>query len=412
MTILQPIQNRHGREATPRRLIRHRRKTLPLMLLAVALPWSPIATAAEPAVAKPLLTSSKFTAMLRNPVLAWSWTNQEIGEIVSGIQNSQGLSLLLDRRLNPNQPVTLTLANQPIRSGLQQLAAEGGGHVAIIGSTVFLGPENACRELSLTKEMRAEELRRSESVSSRRKLSLLRRNSIDWDDLSTPREILDQVSRKWNLSIKSLELVPHDMWRGGTLPSMTVVEALSVILVQFNLTFRWSGDGTTVELQAFADLATFPREYRIAPNDRERMLIEWRELLPEADISPTEQGIRLVTDLRGHALISSRQMERASAASTHRNDTTASPKDLSRIEFTLTVADISARDVMARLEQSGIRFEYDSGQLRDAGITFEKNVAIVARKDSADAFFRKLFEPLGLQHTIRGSVVRLRPVQR
>ena len=67
---------------------------------------------------------------------------------------------------------------------------------------------------------------------------------------------------------------------------------------------------------------------------------------------------------------------------------------------------------MARLEQSGIRFEYDSGQLRDAGITFEKNVAIVARRDSANAFFRKLFEPLGLQHTIKGNVVRLKPVQR
>ena len=64
---------------------------------------------------------------------------------------------------------------------------------------------------------------------------------------------------------------------------------------------------------------------------------------------------------------------------------------------------------MDQLEQTGVRFEYDRKQLADAGIRLKQTVAIDVKQVTARVFFKRLFEPAGLDHAIDGLVVRLKP---
>ena len=62
---------------------------------------------------------------------------------------------------------------------------------------------------------------------------------------------------------------------------------------------------------------------------------------------------------------------------------------------------------MKQLEQTGIRFEYDSKSLKSAGVRFDQRVTLDVREVAAGVFFEKLFGPLGLSVEIDGLTVRL-----
>jgi hypothetical protein len=59
-----------------------------------------------------------------------------------------------------------------------------------------------------------------------------------------------------------------------------------------------------------------------------------------------------------------------------------------------------------------IRFDYDKSQLKQAGIDLSQKVEFRVTNVSAVELFQKMFEPLGLDFTIRNRTVTLFPMTR
>ena len=60
--------------------------------------------------------------------------------------------------------------------------------------------------------------------------------------------IVEQIAGRYKLKVKDLDRVPHDVWAHATLPSVNSYEALSLVLIQFDLTFQWNNDASTIQI--------------------------------------------------------------------------------------------------------------------------------------------------------------------
>ncbi len=69
-----------------------------------------------------------------------------------------------------------------------------------------------------------------------------------WEDLATPRELVAQLARENGLKITGLEKVPHDLWAAADLPPISLVDRLTLIAIQFDLTFAVADGGRRLKL--------------------------------------------------------------------------------------------------------------------------------------------------------------------
>ena len=84
---------------------------------------------------------------------------------------------------------------------------------------------------------------------------------MTWDDLTTPRELIEELARQNGVEVTGLELVPHDLWAAADLPPLPWADRLTLIAIQFDLTFTVSADGATVRLVPLPDRVAIVRSY-------------------------------------------------------------------------------------------------------------------------------------------------------
>lgn len=82
---------------------------------------------------------------------------------------------------------------------------------------------------------------------------------------------------------------------------------------------------------------------------------------------------------------------------------------IQRRKFTLRAQKVPVLAVMQKLEQSGIEFEYQPQQLKQAGVDLTQRIDISVQNADANEFFDVLFGPLNLSYQIEGIKVTLTP---
>ena len=75
-----------------------------------------------------------------------------------------------------------------------------------------------------------------------------RSTTLQWPDLQSPQAILDNISQNYRFEIYGSEQVPWDLWAHATIPQTSVIEQLTLVLIQFDLTFQWQNEGSEVHL--------------------------------------------------------------------------------------------------------------------------------------------------------------------
>ena len=88
------------------------------------------------------------------------------------------------------------------------------------------------------------------------------------------------------------------------------------------------------------------------------------------------------------------------------------PQPLQQQLFTLKAERVPLIALIKKLEESAINFDYDSDELKKAGVDLEQKVQIDVKKASAKEFFKLLFDPVGLEFQIDHLTVTLKPKKR
>jgi len=367
---------------------------------------SPSHAAEPPGRTAALVTGDAFEETLSLPISA-AWRNVSVREVMTKIAEQREVSLLLDRRIDPSRILELEAADQPLLHVLDELAATSRAVALPLASTVYIGPPAAAERLKTLIALRSDELQGSASgVSAARRRELFERQTLSWNDLDRPIDILQQIAGRHRIELRGTEQIPHDLWAGATLPEVTLCEALSLILIQFDLTFAWEKGAAAVTLLPAPAEVVLERTYTLTAAQRREGAARWTTAVEGMDVRL--EGNRLVArgSLEQHEqLVGKLDPSKAPRA----KPMTDAPVTLDRREFTLRIRDVPARALMRELEKAGIVFRYDAQALAEKNIDLDQRIEVSVMKVRAEEFFTAVFKPLGLRFEIDGVTVTLIP---
>lgn len=210
------------------------------------------------AVAVELQTGAAFRQALQQHIEAVSWSQKPLRGALQRVAESQRVAVMLDRRIDPTEPVEFSASRIPLGLLIEQLALKHEAATCYVGPVVYVGPPQTTELLPTVVEMRKDEVRRLPSTIKAR---LLRTSPLHWDRLTTPRQVLDDLERQYGVRIVGKENMPHDLWPATQLPPLGFAEKLSLVLAGFHATFELSKTGDAVRLVAMPKDAALERRY-------------------------------------------------------------------------------------------------------------------------------------------------------
>lgn len=367
--------------------------------------FAPVAMIAEEIRSGHWLTGSELQQDLNRP-FSGSWTRAELRQILQDVAANRHVSIVLDRRLDPSAQFGFDTKNEPLRTGLDEFAKLAKGEISLPGNYVYLGPPKAVRQLRTLIELRKRDLASKDlKIPERRRVELNRLHTVQWHDLDSPREILKKMADSSHLTMTNLDQIPHDLWAAAVLPDVSVAEALSVVLVQFDLTFRLTDSGSAIELVAIRDQPSIERKYptRQKPTEMVELL---HQKLPNTDVKLVRSEIIVNGTVEDHEAVSR-------ILNGHTTNPPVKPERVTPIakrQFTFSVPQpVPVSAIMHKLEESDIHFDYNDKDLKAAGIDLEQTVQPDVTNATADEFFKSIFGPVGVEFQIERQTVKLKP---
>jgi len=360
-------------------------------------------------------SGSAFRSALEQAFSA-SLERDSLRGIVHAVENAKHVSILLDRRLDPTGIRSLQVAGETLRGCLERLAAESDAAATVIGNTVYLGPPATALKLRTLVSLRIQELSaRDARVPDRRRNELAQARTLRWNDLDRPADLVRRLTSDYGLALSGIELVPHDLWASGTLPDSNAVEALSLILSQFDLTFAWSDQGRGILIEPMPERAAIERSYDPPTGLTPAAAItRWKEELPNLDAREAGGKIVVSATEEMHDVVKRvRHGGRAADKTTSRHPQTDVPLKLRRYSLEIKQKPASAvLNGLSRPENGELTFEFSRADFKAAGIDLDQRVTFDVQNVTIEKLLKATLEPLGVSFEIQDRTVRLTPAAR
>ena len=169
------------------------------------------------------------------------------------------------------------------------------------------------------------------------------------------------------MTIAGLDQVPHDLWAAADLPPMSLVDRLTLIAIQFDLTFTIAADGAQVEL------VPVPQNLPMPVGERQRPILpQTAAKRPAVDPAGVPRG-----PIKG-----------------------------------LTIQEKPLGPVLRQLaKELDLQLKMNEKAIHAAGISLDQRVSLTVENATVDEVFRKLLERTGLTFRRFQNVVEIRPAQ-
>jgi hypothetical protein len=268
-------------------------------------------------------------------------------------------AVFVDRRVDPEQRVTLDVEASDADEVLATIAESRNLGVGRLGPLLYLGPRTAAERLAPLARAKDKELAR---LNIDRQASMGRRMSISWSRLAEPRVLVQSLLEERGVRVIGLKRVPHDLWAAGKLPALTLAQQLTILLIGFDLTFEVRPSKRTIE---------------IVPLDAAQL----------ANLQPATERPRQLSPPR----------------------TVRSPGQAKQV-YTLRVAEQPVEVVLRELARRlGWRVEIDEAGIKAAGATLERRVSFDVENVGQDELLEALLEPAGFAFVREGEKIKIVP---
>ena len=376
-----------------------------LVLALTAVLWTSAAAAEQP----PPLTGPRLRAELEKPVSIArdSIANEgaELRPLLERVAGGRGVSYVLDRRVDPSTRIDLDLPPLRLRDALGRIAAEAGCCSGRVGETIYIGrSETSAGKLRTLIALRETELDELDAPAGGREFELRRTWTFAWHDLDRPADLVLLAAQHWALQVEGLDQVPHDLWAGGTLAGVNAVDALSLLLVQFDLTFEWTAGGNGVRIVPIPENVAITRAHAVRRISPAQALERVRSTFPDLDVQVQER------ELVASGLVEEHDVVARLARGESPDEPAPRPVDfgpLSRRRFTIQVVSRPVEAVVETLIANGIDVQYDAEQLKAMGADLSRKISFDLKEVTAEQLFAAICEPAGLKFAVKEETVIL-----
>ncbi len=156
-------------------------------------------------------------------------------DALSMVTQSDGLSFFIDRRIDPEIPVTGSADGESLLSALSRLVASSDLDLVPIGRLCYIAPRGMGGDLLL---LRALHRQKDGASSNESRDALDQAVTIEEDRFTEPATLLKNSAKKVGLGWSGLDKMPFDQWRPVHLPTMPSRELFTLILFGFNVDYR------------------------------------------------------------------------------------------------------------------------------------------------------------------------------
>lgn len=330
------------------------------------------------------------------------WSGNPLRKALHNLSRAQQVAMLIDRRVDPGRKLQLQLEGVPLETALKEIARSQGLGVSWLGPVAYFGPPAASTRLRTIAALRTEEIRRLPPATGRK---FLQPKRIAWNDFATPGELLTDLAEQNGLELAGLDRVPHDLWAGADLPPLSLVDRLTLIAVQFDLTFQISPDARTLTLAPVPADVALVRSY---PGGKQPKATAetYASILPEAQIKVVGNEVYVKGLLEEHERLTSprRPPQQPDRQPTRDAERTR----IDRISFQNLPVGLVLETLATRLK---LDLKIDRKALARAGISLKQHVSLSAENVTVDELFRKVTQPVGLRFRRRGNVIEIGPAE-
>jgi hypothetical protein len=188
------------------------------------------------------------------------------------------------------------------------------------------------------------------------------------------------------------------------LHDVNVIEAMSVLLIQYDRTFQWNAEFDAVTIVPMPERVWIERRHEVPAERRDTLVNDVDGILKSIDHTLERDRLLVRASIEDQEKVATMLGQRPGKST----PTKVSAVPLSRRQFTLTAEKVRIGDAFQALKEQGITVRYDEEAFQRAGIDFEKRVDLKLNKASAGLFLSLLCEPLGVEYAVEGTTVTLR----
>jgi hypothetical protein len=337
------------------------------------------------------------------------WSSAPLRSVVRSLSTTQRIAILIDRRVDPEQPVDLSLDDITVRTLLEKIAEPRELGWTRIGSVIYLGPAETAAILRTLSALRHDDVAKLPAAAA---AAFRRSEPLAWDDFATPRELLSQLAQSGGIAIESLDRVPHDLWAAADLPALPWVDRLTLLAVQYDLTFRIGTDGRSVELTLLPDNIALVRRYP-GGRDPRRLAEQWAELVPDSQLKVVDGEVWVRGLVEDHERIASASGGKPRGQAKRAASPPATPGKRQQVRFTVQNAKGPLDRLLGELGQKlGMEVKIDREALAKAGISPQQTVAFSVKDATPDELFEAVLRPAGCTFRREGNVIVVLPAPR
>lgn len=277
----------------------HKRPVTGWLLGWVAGLWLTSLTTSWGADPRPVWLAGKSFEQQLGAQVGVDWSGIPLREALRNLSRNQRVAIWLDRRIDPDQSIEFSTANVPLQVALQQLALREGCGISVLADIVYVGPASTAERLATVAA-----LRRSDAgdFPAAAKKALLQQRPAHWPELSVPREMLTLMATKAGVQLRGLEQVPHDLWPESDVPSLALIDHLTLVAASFDLTFDMSPSTLELTLVPLPKRISMTRSYSV-PGSGTEAVRQIRERFSDIQITPRGGRFEVVGTWEQHQLV-------------------------------------------------------------------------------------------------------------
>ena len=351
---------------------------------------------AAAAAAAPIeyVTGPKLLRQLEQPVTI-AWSNVSFREAIASLSTSQRLAVVVDRRVDPDKPFSLKVAEDPLRLVILKIAEQKAIGSSILGPVVYFGPNKAAESLKTLAALRRDDV--LQSPPGVKKL-LAQSRPLAWDDLAEPRQLITSLAKEVRVKIDGLSQIPHDLWPANSLPSLPWSDRVTLILIQFGLTFQLADAGQSIAIVPIPNTIQITRNHPggSLPSARAKKL---QSQIPAAKISVQGEKIVVVGRMEDQEtvaqLLSGRKVQ---------TTTVKSGQDV----YKLNVEGIPLEKVLTQLSAMlKLELKYDREAIQKSGVALNQLITFRVEDASLDELLSAALKGTGLAYERRDKTVTI-----
>jgi len=347
------------------------------------------------------LTGRKLDVRLKSKMGA-TWSNVSLRSAVVSLSRTQRVAVFLDRRLNPDQLIDLSVVEDSLFNLFQRIAQQVGGDLSRLGDILYLGPAKSSRVLRTTAQIAASS---ASKLSPRMAKTWRAKAPWEWPFLSTPREILRQLATENRFTYDNLDAIPHDLWDAETFPPLSLVNRITLAVIGFDLTFSVKKDPYIVRFIPIPQDIALERRYKTS-RPLGQLIRDFSEIMPEAKVSTTQGEVVVRGLLEEHE-----RFKELLTGSVQTRRTGNAPTLKTRMRIRVELRDKPVGEVMQDFaHRSGYTLEIDSRAIEQAGLSLETLISLsLSVTMSPQELFQAIAKPAGMGVSIHGKTITLVP---